>query len=76
MWPQAALRFHTLKVDKALLYVDADEFDPQAITNIQSVSTCYQLSLDGRLEHSNPSALFCAPGHQGVEGFSDTSREK
>ena len=74
--PHAALSFHTLKVDKSLLYVDADEFDPQAITNVESVSTCYQLSLDGRLKHSNPSALFRGPGHEGVEDFSDTSSEK
>ena len=65
--PQAALRFHTLKVDKALFYVDANEFDSEAITNVESMSTCYQLSFDGRLKHSNPSAVFRGPGHQGVE---------
>ena len=76
MSPQAALRFHTLKVDKALLYIDTDEFDPQAITNVESVSTCYQLSFDGRLKHANPRTLFRGPSHQGVEDFSDTPREK
>ena len=66
----------TLKIDKALLYVDADEFDSEAIANVESMSTFDQLSLDGRLEHSNPGALFRRPGHQGVEDLPDTPREK
>ena len=74
--PYTASGFHTHKIDKALLYVDADEFDSEAIADIESLSAFDELSLDRRLKHSNPGSFFGRAGHQGVEDLADPSGEK
>jgi hypothetical protein len=70
------IRVRTHKVDKALLDVDVDEFDSQAIPHVEALSAFDQLSLDGRLNYANPRSLLCRPGHLGVEDLADAPRKK